>query len=79
MKCHGVVGVFWLVLGRWSRELVSLLLYVCWDTIVFRGKVGHWGLLLRSRGFSLVLTITCGVRYFLAVYDFEFHTIFRIP
>ena len=27
-ECNGVVGVFWLAFGSWSRELLSLLLCV---------------------------------------------------
>ena len=46
MKCREVVGVFRFVLSRWSRELVSLLLYVCWDRIVIREKVSHCGFLV---------------------------------
>ena len=41
MQCNGVVGVYWLVLVGGSGELVSLLLDVCWDRIVGRGKVSH--------------------------------------
>ena len=41
VECCGVVGVYWLVLVGGSGELVSLLLDVCWDRIVGRGKVSH--------------------------------------
>ena len=43
MQCNGVVGVYWLGLVGGSGELVRLLLDVCWDRIVGRGKVSHWG------------------------------------
>ena len=53
MKCHGVVGAFWLVLGWWvGRVSEPLLLDACWDNIVGRGKVSRWDWLLGRRGLN---------------------------
>ena len=41
MQCNEVVDVYWLVLVGGLGELVRLLLDVCWDRIVGRGKVSH--------------------------------------
>ena len=41
MICQGVVDVYYFVLGRWVGGLVRLLLDVCWDGIVGRGKVSQ--------------------------------------
>ena len=41
MQCFGVLCAYWLVLVRGSGELVSPLLDVGRDRIVWRGKVSH--------------------------------------
>ena len=79
MKCHRVVGVFWLVLrasvGRFSEPTAGYVLV--WDLWPWEGQPS-WLAAWEAR-ISLVLTTACGIGHFLTVCDFRFRTVFWIP
>ena len=79
MKSHAVVGVCWLVVGRWVRE-VSEPTAGCvlgWNRWPLEGE--PLGLAAWEARNTLDPTMVCDGRHFLTECDFGFRIVFRIP
>ena len=79
MKSHGVVGVCWLVVGRWVRG-VSEPTSGCvlrWDRWPWEGEPLEQA--AREVRSLLVITMGSGARHFPTVCDSVFGVVFWIP